>query len=484
MRITTYPAGACSTLVTASLKAAKETCGSDVQWSFPNGVRRRYLKMWVEGALSRKAGAEAFWIMLGQGLALGGSLVGVRMLTGVLSPAEYGELALAMTVVTLSGQCVMGPLGNGVSRYYSASWERGEASAFMGAVWRLSGMAGLVVAGAGASIVAALALSGRGHLLHIALPACVFALAAGANAVLDGLQIAARQRVVVAWHAVAGSWGRFGLAVAFVAACRGGAAVAIAGYAAAATMVLASQLAFVARSFGGPSLPPHASADIWRSRILTYSWPFAVWGVFGWAQVASDRWALQSFAPPSTVGLYAALYQVGYYPVSLAVNVIVQLVAPILFQRAGDSSDIARMLDVHRAGRRLTAVALVLAVVAVVLSWGLKDVLMRLLLAPEYRDAASLLPGVVAAGGLFAAGQMAQLPLMSSAATSTLLLPKIGTATFGVVANVIGAKMAGLAGVVGALLVTSIVYLAWCVVVARAAVSESVAAEARGGICR
>ena len=40
---------------------------------------------------------EGGWVLLGQVLVVTGSLVGVRLMTELLTPAAYGELALGMT---------------------------------------------------------------------------------------------------------------------------------------------------------------------------------------------------------------------------------------------------------------------------------------------------------------------------------------------------------------------------------------------------
>src|SRR5438874_2297495 len=54
-----------------------------------------------------------------------------------------------------------------------------------------------------------------------------------------------------------------------------------------------------------------------------YAWPFAAWGIFTWMQTASDRWALQGRGT-SEVGFYAALYQLGYYPMTLLSGFLVR----------------------------------------------------------------------------------------------------------------------------------------------------------------
>ena len=60
----------------------------------------------------RQLGGEIFWVGTGQVAVVVGSLVGIRLLTESLSPTAYGELALAMTIMTMANYLAMGPLAN------------------------------------------------------------------------------------------------------------------------------------------------------------------------------------------------------------------------------------------------------------------------------------------------------------------------------------------------------------------------------------
>lgn len=64
-------------------------------------------------ARMRRLAKEGFWIVLGQIVTVLGSLVLVRVLTGFLTPAQYGQLALGLTIVTLFNQVVFGGIGGG-----------------------------------------------------------------------------------------------------------------------------------------------------------------------------------------------------------------------------------------------------------------------------------------------------------------------------------------------------------------------------------
>jgi O-antigen/teichoic acid export membrane protein len=79
--------------------------------------------------------------------------------------------------------------------------------------------------------------------------------------------------------------------------------------------------------------------------------------------------------------------------------------------------------------------------------------------SPEFRAHSYLLPWFVLAGGLFSTGQMLVLKVLSEVRPRILLTVKIGTALLGLVLNVLGAWLAGIHGVVAALVTFSVVYV-------------------------
>jgi len=83
--------------------------------------------------------------------------------------------------------------------------------------------------------------------------------------------------------------------------------------------------------------------------------------------------------------------------------------------------------------------------------------------ASQYQSVSYLLPWVVLAGGLFAAGQVLGLKLMSDMKPAAMTLAKIVTALLGVLLNIYFASVAGLNGVVGALVGFSVIYFMWMV---------------------
>jgi len=414
----------------------------------------------------RRVGREAVLVSLGQAAAIIGSLFGVRLLTGLLSPKVYGELALAMTASTLVSQVILGPISTGAMRFYGVAKDAGNFRDYLAAVCNLAfkatGTLLFVVV-----IVVGLVLTWQANWVLLGVMALVFALISGFNSVLSGIQNAARQRTVVAFHQGLETWLRFLIAAGLILWIGARSNVALLGYVLAVLIVFVSQLAFFKRFVCTAEAhnPQGAKAKTqWEKQIFNYSWPFAFWGVFTWVQMATDRWSLQLLGSGHDVGLYAALYQIGYYPISIAAGLVVQFVAPIMFQRAGDAENMQKMKHVYELNWYLIYIALGLTAFGFVIAFLFHDFIFRVFVAAEYWSVAYLLPWMVLAGGLFASGQTAVLNLLSFRETRPLILPKVVTATIGVGLNYLGAAMFGIPGVVAACIVFGGVYLVWILI--------------------
>ena len=184
-------------------------------------------------------------------------------------------------------------------------------------------------------------------------------------------------------------------------------------------------------------------------------------------QLASDRWALQLFATTQEVGLYAVLFQLGYYPMSIVSGMAMQFLAPIFYECAGDASDSRRNANVNSLSWRLTGLALTFTGTIFLISLLLHTWIFRVFAAKEYGAVSHLLPWAILAGGVFAAGQSIGLGLMSQMKTYKMVVAKIVTALLGVTFNFTGAYLYGITGIVIAGVLFSTSYLIWMAVISR-----------------
>lgn len=409
----------------------------------------------------RRLSNESFWIVFGQALSMLGMLVGVRVMTELLDPAAFGDLALAMTIALFVNQCILGPLGQGVVRLYAPAVEQADLGGYWDAARRLAVWASCCIGVVALALSAVLLASGQERWASMVIAVLFLSIVLGYNSILNGLQNAARQRKTVAIHQGMLTWVRFLLAAAVISLFGATSRNAIVGYVLAGILVLGSQARQLRNIISSGAVGARENEQLWRRRIVQYSWPFCAWGIFSWAQMAADRWALELCVSTRDVGLYSVLFQMGYQPMSIATGMAVQFIAPVVFQRAGDATDAARNERAGRLTSLLTLLALVLTGVAVLAGWLLHPLIFQLLVADEFREVSHLLPWVLLSGGLFAAAQTRSLYVMGLMNTRALLPVKIGTASLGVSLSFGGAYLYGVPGTVAAGVLFSLSYLIW-----------------------
>lgn len=415
----------------------------------------------------RRLGAEGFWIALGQAAVVAGSLVLVRVLTGAMAPADYGRLALGLTIAGLANQMVTGSISNALSRFWSIADERGDRDSYMAATKRAMAIAFLAIITLACGLLLFLRLAGFAEWTPIAIAALALALSSGLNAALNGIQTAARQRKIVAFHSAADAWLKIGLALLFLRVFGIGGDRAIWGYALSATLVSLSQTFFLRRLLMRRAAQPaavHAASQTprqWINDFWTYAWPFMGWGLFTWLQTSSDRWALQVFAGPTDVGKYAVLYQLGFAPLTTASGLLVTLLTPIMFQKAGDASDAGRIAQVYDATARIARAMLGLTVAATIVFLLLHDWIFAMFTSGQFRTSSHLMPLMAAAAGLQACHHVLGIRISSLLKTRSLLVPQILSAISFAALNTAGAYLAGLTGLMIALCLASTLYAGW-----------------------
>jgi len=429
----------------------------------------------IDGARARKLAREFTWVLVGNAVAIVGSVAGVRMLTELMAPAEYGKLALSLTVANLVMQTVMGPLTNAASRFYAPAIERNDLQGYLIAVREFL-VKSLVAVGVVAVAATAMLLAvDEWQWFGITLATFLFALGSGCYWVLSGIQSAARQRAIVAIHQGLEPWLRF-LAAAVVVLWLGATGTAaMLGYLIASIALLASQYLFF-RAHIRPSQGPISTEVQWFHQMWTYAWPFAAWGVFTWSQQASDRWALEVFASVEDTGRYTALYQIGFSPLTVAIGLGMQLLGPIFYQRAGDATDAQRNAGVATLTWRLTGLGLASTFIAFLATLAFHRELLSVAVAEQYVTVSYLLPWLVLSGGIFGAGQIIALNLMAQLRARAMSVGKVVTSLLGVILNFFGAYVAGVDGVVFAGLIFSASYLIWMAAIARGRVDGARAA--------
>ncbi len=399
------------------------------------------------------------------------ALVGVRVLTGALSPAQYGRLALALTLATTTQLTILSPASSAILRFFSPAVEARALRPYLAGVARLLVQATAVYAVAAAVFVVVLPpLHGRSWLPHVLL-ALLFSLVSGHQAAVATLHIANRRRAVVATHQALGAWLRYIAAFALLTAFgASSSSLALVGFCLASLVALCSETFFLWRILK-PSLERGTSdnglaARTWTGKMRSYAWPYSTWGLVAGIQDASDRWALQLSLNAASVGRYQAVYQLGYFPIFTASAAFQQLLLPIVFRMAGNADDPDRLMSTQRLLWRLVGCYLVGTAALTCMAYIFRGQVMTLLTPPSYRAAAPLLPLLVLSGGLFGTAQLASVLLLTRFQTRQLIFPRVTSSGIGVASAFILTHYLGLLGAALSNIVFSMVFCGWMIALA------------------
>lgn len=410
-----------------------------------------------------KLGSEAVWVVLGQLLSLAGTLIGVRILTEYLSPSAYGELGLSLTISALFSEVVIGGLVGAFTRFYSIAVTAGDVPGYVRGVKRLllcaASVAVLLLAVV--STVSAIGFEGLSGQSGVAVT--VFAVLFGTNAALNAVFNGARRRRLVALNSAVDAWLKICLAVLAIHLFGPNPLAVLAAYALSLILILCNQFYRLHRLSREQEVTSQQSRPrLWGKEMLLFAAPASAWGVFTWAQQVADRWALQTFYSAADVGLYSVVLQIGYFPMVLLMGMLGTFLTPIFFQKTDDQAK--QISQEQNAWWHLVLlVGAAFSVAAAAVAFLLKDRLFTLLVSEEYWSVSKYLPVMVLAGGLFGAGNLMAVRLISHMRMVQLAKVMIGTALVGIVLIFALTSVFGLPGTVFAKLMFALSYISWMV---------------------
>jgi O-antigen/teichoic acid export membrane protein len=331
--------------------------------------------------------SEALWVAAGQALTAIGTLLGVRLLTQFLAPAQFGVVSLALGMAVLASNLVASPLTQAAIHFYpkySAERLYELRDALLRCFRRFTPWVVLVavIGGAGYSF------TGRGSPWLAPLVLMLFAVECWRSSGLSLLNAARQQRRYGLWMA-SDSWLRPLAATVAVLVAGRLPAVALAAYvlAAATLCALWSRNIWPARD---PQPVPREQARALDAAMWSYAVPLIPLGLLGWVTSLGDRYIIGGVLSVADAGLYAAVYGLAYSPFMIVNGAAEQALRPV-YQTAvshRNHGHASRLLQLW-----LGSVAAVCAVGVVLFAAG-HELIARFLVSPAYRQASWLMPWI------------------------------------------------------------------------------------------
>jgi O-antigen/teichoic acid export membrane protein len=421
---------------------------------------------------TRKLRAELAWIIAGQLLGFIGGFVGIKVLTNLMGPKGYGQLALGLTIAGLMNMFVYGPVANVVSRFYAVYRERGGLGLYFPVLRRLHGQLASVLSLLILLATVVICLSIGPFWGLIVFISSLYGIAAGVNTSFLSLQSAIRQRKVVALHQGADVWLRISLAIAMVLLLRRSGDAAMLGYLMGTLLVVVSQRFFALRngeigSHWHGNDPDRDELRQCRSEFSAYAWSFVLFAGFGAVSMYADRWILQGLNGESAVGIYAAIYQIAASPVNIFFAMVNQLMVPIVFERAGAMTTAAHAEGSSELLRATIVLSCLASLFITVVAFCFSEQLVRLFTNDEFARYHQILWLSVLGLSLFNIGQLFTVKGLNYGRPRIYLWPKVWQALSFVLFCFILASKYPLLGVAYGICLSSLVYLLAVVLVNR-----------------
>ena len=401
---------------------------------------------------------EAFWVGFGVLFSTIGTFVGVRMLTSVMSPEEYGRLALGVSIAMGLQYSIGTALWGTLTRFFSVAKDDGTAVWYWQSI-RIS----LLFSVAAFSILGLLTIlifKFAGFSFSEAW-FWFFAVAFGGVQVVgetgSALQNGARNRKIFSLHQNLICWGRFLVAYLIIQYWLPGATGAMLGFVIAALFVMLSQRYWVKKKILEHWSNREKSKDR-KKEFFKYLRPLAYSGIFIWIQLFADRWALKSFATLEDVGVYFALYQISFAPALYCSSFLIHLLGPIFFDKAGDGSDPKRLKKTLVLNGKIAGIILLFIAVVVGIAFWIGDQICFVLIDTNYKSGFWAFPWLLATGGIYSVGQQLLMSVYSGLDTRVLIPFRVITSVVAVGCYMIGCMLFGYNGLIGGGLVFSIIF--------------------------
>jgi O-antigen/teichoic acid export membrane protein len=331
---------------------------------------------------------DIFWVGAGTGAAALGTLVGVRLLTQYVSPANYGVISLALGMSTLVSNLVSAPLTQAAIHYYPLySSDAGVfelrdalirsfrkclpwvlAAAILGGVW-YSGWGG-------------------GHALTVVLLLLLFAAECVRTVNLSMLNAARKHRQYNVWAAI-DAWLRPVVATAVVLTIGGSADAVLGSY----VVVAFALVAIFSRGTWPKGVTRErktAEAPRLDLTLWAYAMPLIPLGLLGWASSLGDRYIIGATLGVHDAGLYAAVYGLSYNPFMIINGGAEQALRPV-FQTAVSQGNHAHARGVLRRWLLLVGLACTCGVAIFAVGHRL---IAHFLLSAQFREVSYLMPWI------------------------------------------------------------------------------------------
>lgn len=400
--------------------------------------------------------SEFLWISAGQLMNVVGILLFLKIAASSVNPEEYGEFTIAFTVATIVNQIYTGGVIAAIFRYYSIAQSANKLKNFTVSLVKISKNTIKKTAIWILPISIGMHYWGETKLIPLVLAMFLYALIQFIIGLMTSIYNAARERKIPSKTQIIEPIARI-VIFTLIAKYSEVSSLSIGvTYVLSSTIAACYQLCKIKKYLSFQKID--SKENNLEKEINNFSRPFIIWGIFSSIHQISDRYALSYYAGDSSVGEYGFMYQLGYGPVVLATNVIVNYISPMIYKNMGHSLKENEDKIVKKQAQKASGLIIAITGAATIFTYVFTKEILLLLGSAEYISNSHLLPILILSAGVFSASQVLAVNILGSLEPKKIRDVKIYTGVLGVAMNIIGAKCFGIDGVVYSGLLYSIMH--------------------------
>ena len=402
---------------------------------------------------------EFLWIFIGTIVSTIGLLAVNKILSYYLSQSSFGLFYIGSTLTILATQIFFGPFGNGFSRFYWVASEKNELKHFIhqSFFWikRLT-LAFFLVS----IILYYLTYNIYKIELNMLVLFIIFALCSSFTALIYSYLNIIRKRKAIALYQIIDTF----LKITFLFFIIYYLDKTINNFLFALTlcsMLLLFMQIIHLRKIVLKNNDLFKSTEItkWNNKIFNFSYPFAIWGIFTWFQMSSDRYFLGYFFTTENVAKYAIIFQLGYYPPTIIIGNFVQTITPVFYKKVSIKDNVETLEESSIIIDKMAFYSFILVIIGFIVMFFLSNFIINLLSHNKYNEVSKYLPFMFLSGGIISTAQILSIDYQSKMKMKELMWIKIITSTTGIFFSYLFIKNFGFIGAIFSSIAFSLTYL-------------------------
>lgn len=184
-----------------------------------------------------------------------------------------------------------------------------------------------------------------------------------------------------------------------------------------------------------------------KKTILTYAFPFIIWGLAGWLQSNSEKWIIADYLSTSDVGIYALMMNLVNAFIIIPNTIITDFSTPIIFQSFSDLHNKEKVKKGFLFINIIILIVFTAAALTALLTYFFGAAIIKLISSSAFTPYAYLLPLLCIGIGLFFVGQAMCNVGMALNVPKKYILPKIISGVLAVGLNILFLVKFGIIGV-------------------------------------